>query len=113
MVLLLVFAAVLTFSTVFAKDKILSGVSVAGINIGRMTKDEALGLINNTIESAMGDKIIKVTYKDKSRGIDISGVSFDVQSAVENAFVVGRSGPLPGAFFLIWGQNLYFAYTKL
>lgn len=107
MVLLLVFAAVLTFSTVFAKDKILSGVSVAGINIGRMTKDEALGLINNTIESAMGDKIIKVTYKDKSRGIDISGVSFDVQSAVENAFVVGRSGPLPRRILPYLGAKTY------
>ena len=75
-------------------ERILSNVYIGDVNVGGMTKKEAVAALNEAIGSvyASSDMVIdlsgaqlKITPKD-------SGVSFDCSGAVEEAYAYGRTG---------------------
>lgn len=95
-VMLIVFAILLFARS--AKDpydeRILDNVYIGDVNVGGMTKKEAVTALNDAVSSvyATSDMVIdlsgtqlRITPKD-------SGASFDANSAVEEAYAYGRSG---------------------
>lgn len=95
-VMLIVFAILLFARS--AKDpydeKILDNVYIGDVNVGGMTKKEAVTALNDAVGSvyATSDMVIdlsgtqlRITPKD-------SGAAFDANSAVEEAYAYGRTG---------------------
>ena len=74
-------------------QNIVNGVYVQGIDVSGLTKQEAINKINNTILESVPSEI-KLKHNDYETSIDTSSleVSFDVPSAVNAAYNVGRSG---------------------
>lgn len=88
----------LLFSVIFSiininNNKILIGVKVDNIDISNMTIDEAKEKINNW-NKENNEKNLILNYKDFEDSINISSiiVSKDVETAVEEAYKVGRQG---------------------
>ena len=103
------------FSTIFAllnmnNDKILSGISVYGIDVSNLTKQQALEKLNSTLQEQL-TKPITLTHKEYQNSIfpEQLGVSFNLEKSVEVAFQEGRSGNIFENNFQI--LNLYF-YKK-
>ena len=73
---------------------IMDGVRVAGIDVGGMTKEEALSAITPAI-SDYKEKTMVVTVLDQEVELpsDLTEVSLNAEEAVEAAYSVGRSGP--------------------
>lgn len=89
---------ILLFSTIFAlmnknSNTIISGVSIKGINVSNMTKQEAI----QTVSEALSEKLSKeLIFEHNDSKISLFpeqfGVSFDIKSAVDTAYEKGRKG---------------------
>lgn len=90
----------IAFSIVFAlmninNSNIIEGVSINNIDMSGMSQEEA----KSKIEALANEKLAKemtVTYKDYSSTINatILELNYDINSAVEEAYSIGRSGNL-------------------
>lgn len=78
---------------VFLFKKILPNTTIQGISVGRMTKTEALELVNAQITYPMTGKI-SYTYQNQiwTTTPAESGLMLDAESTVNKAYVLGRSG---------------------
>ena len=89
------------FSTAFAlansnSTKIMQGVSVNGINLSGLTSDEATQKLNDEFSKKL-DANLALNYADyKSEFIPSQDIeaSYNISSAVETAYSIGRSGNL-------------------
>ena len=74
-------------------QNIVKGVSILGIDISGLSKEEATEKINNTILENIPSEI-KLKHNDYETSIDTNSleISIDVPSAVNSAYNVGRSG---------------------
>ena len=94
--LLLGLIAVLVF--LFAIDpnegKILNNVSVAGINIGNMTKFEAKAALRQATDHTYTEKDMVIYFPDIEMNLSPAdtGAALDVDAAVEAAYEYGRVG---------------------
>ena len=89
---------VLFFSLIFAlinlgNDKIITGVSINGIEVSGLSKEEAKGKLE-TIIAEKKKQDITVKYQDFETGInsELIETKYDVQKAVDNAYNIGRNG---------------------
>lgn len=95
---LLIIAAIILFSTMFAAPaddgKILKGVVAAGVNIGGMTPDEAaIALENATADTYTKlDMVITVLDTQIALSPHNTGARLDIQAVVEDAYNYGRTG---------------------
>lgn len=87
----------LFFSTIFAlrasgSDKIISGISVNGIDLSGLTKTEAEKKLSTELSANLIDKII-VTRGDYSKTIDTHslGAVYSIESSVDQAYSIGRN----------------------
>lgn len=88
--------AVLIFSMIFAitnlgSDKIISGVSINGIEVSGLSKEEAKGKLQ-TIVAEKQKKEISVKYNDfeSSINLELIETKYDIEKAVEEAYNIGR-----------------------
>ena len=74
-------------------QNIVKGVSILGIDISGLSKEEATEKINNTILENIPSEI-KLKHNDYETSIDTNSleISIDVPSAVNSAYNIGRSG---------------------
>ena len=88
----------LTFSTIFAltashSSTIINGVSIKNIDVSGLTKEQALEKLTSYFNEKLSQKI---TLKHNDYNIDVFAnqfdVSFELQKAVDSAYLVGRSG---------------------
>lgn len=104
-VVLIVAAVVLALAiiaaTVFcvgiaASDKIYPNVYIASFNVGGLTKDEAVDMLNENIASTYGSTTLKVEYSDRTIEFspEVVNASLDATSAVTSAYEFGRYGNL-------------------
>ena len=101
LIILTIFIAILLisfvgFTVVSSKnDNIISGVYINRFNVSKLNKEQALKTINNRIAENIPEEI-KLKYNDYETTISTSdlNISFDVTSAVNNAYKHGRSGNL-------------------
>lgn len=87
-------------STVFAlinrdNETIFSGISIQGINVSNLTIDEAKRKVSSIIGNHISEEI-SLQHNDFQTVIlpEQFGVSFDVDSAVEQAYSIGKSDSL-------------------
>ena len=88
----------LVFSTVFAlininSNKIMNGVFIQGIDVSNLTIDEAKEKVSGIVNKHLACKI--VVKRDDFEGVFMPeqlGVTFDVDSVVNEAYMIGRSG---------------------
>ena len=103
------------FSTIFAllhinNDKILSGISVYGIDVSNLTKEQALEKLNTSLQEKLTNAIT-LTHKEYQNSIfpEQLGVAFNLEKSIDVAFQEGRSGNIFENNFQI--LSLYF-YNK-
>ncbi len=95
--LVVVIAAIITGIFLFGeKDNglILPNVSVAGVDVGNMTKADAISAVRLATENSYGQNNMVVKVNDHKEEISpaVSGASLDVEAAVEAAYQLGRTG---------------------
>ncbi len=106
--MLLSLVAFVTFTMVninnFIKtDKILSNVYFSDINIGGVTKEEALSILEKS--ETILDKPIEVVYEDKTFYFAPSkaGITFDFKKVADYAFNMGRgSNNIKNAYYTLY-----------
>ena len=88
----------ISFSTIFAlininNEKIINGVFIQGIDVSGLTKEEASKKVTSVMNSFL-DKEITIKHSDFSALLIPKqfGVSFDIDSAINNAYSFGRDG---------------------
>lgn len=74
--------------------QILENVTVAGVSVGGLTKEEAVSVIEESVAHSYSNESMTVTLVNHSADItpEIANVSLNVEEAVEIAYSYGRSG---------------------
>ena len=75
-------------------DKILDNVIVGGINIGGMTKEDAINAVSLSIEPGLTGQSMIVRLENDTLEIspELTGIALDVEDLVDAAFEYGRTG---------------------
>lgn len=75
-------------------NRILSNVTVAGVNVGGMTRSEAVQAVKRATKDTFSKTDMAVQLPEESLSLSPSktGAKLDVQAAVEAAFAYGRTG---------------------
>lgn len=103
----------LVFSVIFAllninNNKILNNISIMGIDVGNMTIEEARESINETIETK---KLEELTLKkdEFETSLNLTGINFnfDMDSAINEAYSIGRDGNIIKNNYNILLTNLF------
>ena len=96
--IIIVAIVALLFSTVFAltninNEKIISGVTIKGIEVSGLTKEEAIAKLETVYTEKM-NKNIKLQYEELESELNptLMEVNYDVEKAVNEACSLGRSG---------------------
>lgn len=73
--------------------KIISGISIKGIDVSNLSVDEAKEKVQTSINNSLPSSI-NLKHNDYQTSISVSSleVSFDIDSAVDTAYNIGRSG---------------------
>ena len=73
---------------------ILDNVTVAGVNVGGLSKEEATAKVNQALTDSLWKDTITVTVLDQQIALtpEITQVKLDVEAAVEAAYAFGRTG---------------------
>lgn len=85
-------------STIFAllninNKKIISGVSISGIDVSGLSKEEAKAKINEIYEEKKKKEIgIKYEEYENTLSPELLEVNYQVENAVEEAFLIGKEG---------------------
>ena len=82
--------------SIVTNDKIYPNVHIAGFNVGGLTKDEAVDLLNESIASTYGANTLTVEYPDRTIEFtpEIVNATLDAAAAVDSAYEFGRYGNL-------------------
>lgn len=75
-------------------DKILDNVIVGGVNIGGMTKEDAMNAIALSVEPALTGQSMVVRLENDTLELSpqLTGIMLDVEELVDAAFAYGRTG---------------------
>lgn len=79
------------------RGEILPGVTVAGVDVGGMTEEEARAALAPTVAAREAD-VVTLTFGDTSYELapETIGYAIDVEATVARAMTPGRTGDLPG-----------------
>lgn len=84
------------FSTIFAlinidKEKIVSGVSIAEVDVSGLTQEEAKTKINDIYQEKK-EKEIPIQYEDYETTLNptLMEVNYEIEKAVEEAYLIGK-----------------------
>lgn len=92
--LIIAFTIFIVFTLITINNKnMLSGISILGIDISKQSKADALQTVQSTIEKRLPDEI-KLIHNDYETSIatESLSISFDIESAINEAYSIGRSG---------------------
>ncbi len=85
-----------SFTLINANSKtIISGVSIHNFDVSKMDKENALKLVKRNVLSNIPEEI-KLTHGDFETSIPTAdlNISFDISSAINEAYTIGRNGNL-------------------
>lgn len=90
------FSAYVFHNTSSFDNKIYTNVYINDINVGGLTKQEAMKLLDEKLNQSIKDKKIVLKYSDKKFHTDYDQlkVHYDFQGAVNEAFNIGKKGNL-------------------
>ena len=96
--IILVAIIALAFSTVFAltninNEKIISGVTIKGIEVSGLTKEEAIAKMETTYAQKKENNIM-LQYQDFESELNptLMEINYDIANAVDEAYSIGRNG---------------------
>lgn len=113
---------VLVFSTIFAlfnmnNTKVISKIKINGIDISKLSKEEATQKLNETVNQKLESDILLKT-DNFEYGIKLSQIetNYNIEKAVEEAYNFGRSGNIflnnyEIAKTVIFGKDINLEYT--
>ncbi len=88
----------IVFSVIFAlgninNNKIMQGVSIMGVDVSKMSAEEAKEELNKTVENKLTEDL-NLKYKEYETSITAKQLSgkFDIENAVNQAYNIGRDG---------------------
>jgi len=89
-VILIAISTIFAVGTIF-NDKIISGVSISGIEVSGLSKEEAKGKLEAIYNEKM-EKEIGVKYQEYETTLNpqILEVNYEIEKAVEEAFLIGK-----------------------
>ena len=75
-------------------DAIIEGITIDGINVAGMSKEEAYTAVNDAAQARLDNISISFSYNNKSWPFtaDQLQATIDVQSVIDQAYAVGRTG---------------------
>ena len=76
------------------RDTIYEGVKINSYDISNMTREEALRLLNESLEREISDKQMKLNYKEFTYDVSIKelGYHYCYEKALDEAYDIGREG---------------------
>lgn len=79
-------------------NRIVSGISIAGVDVGGMTKGEARKAVSAAVGESYSTNDLVVTLPDKELRFSPAdtGAKLDVKAAVKEAYLYGRKLEMPG-----------------
>lgn len=87
---------IILFSTIFAllnidKEKIISGVSISGVDVSGLTQEEAKAKINDIYQEKK-EKEIAIQYEEYETTLNptLMEVNYEIDKAVEEAYLIGK-----------------------
>lgn len=91
---LLVSAGIVLYNTSSAKDHIFEGIYVNDVNIGKMSREEAAGVLEEKFNKPVSGKVITLSYEDSEYPLKYSdlNVHYDIDTILNNSFEYGKSG---------------------
>lgn len=92
--LVIVLISFFIFSFINSKNEnIFSGIFIKNINVSNLSKENAISKVNETLKNYLPEEII-LKHNDFETSINTQdlNINFDVQSAVDSAYGIGRSG---------------------
>ena len=96
--IIIVAIVALLFSTVFAltnisNEKIISGVTIQGVEVSGLTKEEAIAKLETMYNEKLQNNIM-LQYEDFESELNstIMEVNYDIEKAVNEAYSLGRNG---------------------
>ena len=115
----------LIFSVIFAiinigSEKIYGKISIMGIDVGNMTRDETKETLNKIIDKKMTEELIlkKDDYETSLNAIQLDA-KFNIDKAVNEAYNIGKSGNIITnnysiLYTMIFGENIDcdFSYSE-
>lgn len=122
LIVVVIVLAITIISTIFGllnanSNKVIKGVKVNGIEISKMTKEEATKKLEDELNNSEIN-VITVKYGDYNRNIKLNEIEghFDIQNVVENAYNVGRESDVVKNNYsiigtMITGKNLEANFT--
>lgn len=108
-----IFVFFLLFSVIFAllninNNKILKNVSIMGIDVGNMTIEEAKEKINKIIETKQSEELtLKNEEFETTLNLTQIDFKFDVDSAINEAYNIGKNGNIIKNNYSILFTNLF------
>jgi vancomycin resistance protein YoaR len=94
---LIMFFSVSALALIYTHDqqRILEGVTISGINVGNLTKDEAKIVIDKEVHSMLS-KTIKLNVGQQAPEVKLEDLGFGINAdlAVQEAYAIGRQGSL-------------------
>ena len=95
-IITMIFIILIFISTIFAlvnmgNEKIISGISISGVDVSGLSKEEAIAKLNS-IYNEKKEKDIKVKYKEYENTLSpkILEVNYKVEEAVDKAYKIGK-----------------------
>ena len=115
----------LIFSVIFAiinigNEKVYGKISIMGIDVGNMTREEAKETLNKIIDEKMTEELIlkKDDYETSLNAIQLDA-NFNIDEAINEAYNIGRSGNIITnnyniLYTMIFGRNIDcdFSYSE-
>lgn len=79
-------------------DVIEKGVSVNGVNVGKMTKTQAIGVLNNRFSDQLKGRKVKMTYENDIYSISFKALKahYDINEAVDEAYNYDKNNGIIG-----------------
>lgn len=108
---------ILVFSVIFSlinidNDKIIGKVSIMGIDVSNMTKEQATEVLKEIIHDKMSEELVlkKDDYETSINANQINA-QFNIEEAVQKAYDIGRSGNIITNNYnilasIIWENNI-------
>lgn len=95
-IILILIISIAFFSTIFAlvnigNSKIISGISISGIDVSGLTREEAIAKMQTIYESKK-EKEIEVKYEEYETTLNptLMEVNYEIEKAVDEAYLFGR-----------------------
>ena len=99
LILIAIIIVLILFSTIFSlininNKKIMNGIKIQGIDVSNLTIEEAKNKLNSEVEKKSSKNIILKQGEEYESTISSKQIEFmyDIDNAVNNAFLIGRSG---------------------